>query len=417
MMRFTFEKYCNLYCCKRWTLLSASDTLDSERCIFTKSSYANIFMGQLEKRLLSQAPFNPTYWFRFIDDVKMLWEHGNCNLDTFLSFCNNFHPSIKFTSESSPSEIPFLDTLTKIVDGRIVTDLFVKPTDKHQYLLPSSCHPPHVAKNIPFGQALRYKRICSTDETFNHRARTLVQNFTDRGYDKSDVLDKVDKVRVLERSETLKYNEKQQSDRVPLVTTYHPDLPKLSKILRKRWDIITTSDRLTNVFTHHPVMAFRRPKNLKDMLVRAKINKPVRGSGGCSPCDKPRCQVCFCIQRTDLFQSKATGSNFTIRQHINCNTTNLIYIIECRQCQVQYVGESRNALRIRFNNHKSSIRHPNTVTPISIHFNLPDHSISDIILTGIDHNPEWNDDERKRKESFWILTLCSKQPVGLNLAD
>ena len=61
--------------------------------------------------------------------------------------------------------IPFLDTSCRISDGKIVTDLFRKETDRNQYLLPSSCHPSHVTQNIPFSLALRIVRICtySTD--------------------------------------------------------------------------------------------------------------------------------------------------------------------------------------------------------------------------------------------------------------
>ena len=35
-----------------------------------------------------------------------------------------------------------------IKNGKIVTDLYRKPTDRVQYLLPSSCHPNHIFNNI-----------------------------------------------------------------------------------------------------------------------------------------------------------------------------------------------------------------------------------------------------------------------------
>ena len=40
--------------------------------------------------------------------------------------------------------IQFLDTSCKIIEGKIITDLYRKETDRNQYLLPSSCHPAHV---------------------------------------------------------------------------------------------------------------------------------------------------------------------------------------------------------------------------------------------------------------------------------
>ena len=57
--------------------------------------------------------------------------------------------------------IPFLDTALKIVDGRISSTLYRKPSDRNKYLLPSSCHPPHCTKNILFSLATRVIRICS----------------------------------------------------------------------------------------------------------------------------------------------------------------------------------------------------------------------------------------------------------------
>jgi hypothetical protein len=36
-------------------------------------SYANIFMGKLEKQLLESSIERPLSWYRFIDDVDMKW--------------------------------------------------------------------------------------------------------------------------------------------------------------------------------------------------------------------------------------------------------------------------------------------------------------------------------------------------------
>ena len=49
------------------------------------------------------------------------------------------------------------------VFGIMSTDIYNKPTDKHQYLSPQSCHPKHCTKSIPYSQALRIKRICSNE--------------------------------------------------------------------------------------------------------------------------------------------------------------------------------------------------------------------------------------------------------------
>ena len=57
----------------------------------------------------------------------------------------------------------FLDVQVHLINNHIQTDLHTKSTDKHQYLLKTSCHPNHTKKAIPFSLFLRIRRICSTD--------------------------------------------------------------------------------------------------------------------------------------------------------------------------------------------------------------------------------------------------------------
>ena len=54
-----------------------------------------------------------------------------------------FHSTIKFTAEYSKEEVNFLDLNIKVIDGELKADLFVKPTDTHQFLDLTSCHPYH----------------------------------------------------------------------------------------------------------------------------------------------------------------------------------------------------------------------------------------------------------------------------------
>ena len=76
------------------------------------------------------------------------------NLKIFDDYLNSIHPTIKFTSSHSATNVPFLDVNVSLTnDGNICTDLYTKPTDKHQHLLYSSCHPLHTKKAIPFSLA------------------------------------------------------------------------------------------------------------------------------------------------------------------------------------------------------------------------------------------------------------------------
>ena len=84
---------------------------------------------------------------------------------------------------------------------------------------------------------------------------------------------------------------------------------------------------------------------------------------------------------------------------------------------VQYVGETENALHIRMNGHRSDIRTRKTEKPVATHFCQPDHSLEDLEVRGIEkiHNnsTQW----RRERESFWIFTLRTLTPDGMNLDE
>ena len=98
-------------------------------------SYANLFLAKFETDAFSRAPYQPHTWWRYIDDIFMIWTHSVDDLQTFTTYLNNIHPTIKFTSNYSFTSIPFLDVNVSLINGKITTDLYTKPTDKHQYLL------------------------------------------------------------------------------------------------------------------------------------------------------------------------------------------------------------------------------------------------------------------------------------------
>ncbi|XP_077971785.1 uncharacterized protein LOC144425889 [Styela clava] len=129
--------------------------------------YACCFMAILEEEILEKSPLKPLTYLRFIDDCKLIWTSGLENLQKFIKFANSFHSSIKFTFEHSQTKLPYMGTMVHIIDNKLETKLYSKPTDTHQYLLPSSCHPKQIHRNIPPGLAIRIRRICSNLDFFN----------------------------------------------------------------------------------------------------------------------------------------------------------------------------------------------------------------------------------------------------------
>ena len=69
------------------------------------------------------------------------------------------------------------------------------------YIHPNSCK-----KGIPFGQALRIRRICSTNAFFEKQARELCNYSVERGYKKDHVEREIDRARRIPRADTLGIN-------------------------------------------------------------------------------------------------------------------------------------------------------------------------------------------------------------------
>lgn len=379
-------------------------------------SYANIFMGELEERLLQTSPTQPLSWFRFIDDVDMKWVHSDEELQDFFNHANNIHPSIKFTHEVSDTKMSFLDTCTTLENGILKTDIYCKPTDKHQYLSPNSCHPKHCFKSIPYSQAIRVKRICSTEETTKQRLGDLRHHLKKRGYNDKVIDIGFSKANTLDRSELLQYKEKKLNKRVPLVITYHPCLQDISNIIRHHWKEIEKSETLSKLFPEPPVVAFRRPRSIKDSLVKAAVSAPSTAVGQCKPCGDKRCKSCCQLQSTNEFQSNVTGKVYRIYCNTFCKTPNVIYLITCHVCGLQYIGESSQPFNKRMNGHRSDLT-KKPFLPVSQHFVSPGHTLDDFVrskLTIIDHSQSWSDERRQKKESFWIHELKTLHPNGIN---
>ena len=99
----------------------------------------------------------------------------------------------------------------------------------------------------------------------------------------------------------------------------------------------------------------------------------------------------------------------------NCKTSDVVYVSECNKCKKQYVREKENALHVRMNGHHSDIKHRRLEKPVAKHFNSTDHSLEDLSIYIIEKIHREEAVFRKAKESYWIQTLRTLAPEGLNL--
>ena len=57
-----------------------------------------------------------------------IWPHGEEKLELFLTDLNNYNPHIKLAYEFNKEHMSFLDLKVSLCDGKLTTDLHVKPT-------------------------------------------------------------------------------------------------------------------------------------------------------------------------------------------------------------------------------------------------------------------------------------------------
>ena len=263
------------------------------------------------------------------------------SLTEFIEHLNNAAPSIKFTHEISTNSVNFLDTtVLKDRQGNISTDVYQKPTDTHPYLHWTSAHPPHLKQSIPYSQALRLRRICSSTDTLKKRIAEYADFFVACGYQRTKVLREMEKVVTMTQEECLQTRERESTDRIPLVTTFNPHTTFIAEIARRNWNFLQSKERLANIFNKPPLVANIGPISLRDRLVSTKF-KTVNNTlvlRGCDSCRKPKCSWCKGINKTTTFTSSNNNKTFNIFYSVNCQSSWDIYIIECNICNLHYIG-------------------------------------------------------------------------------
>ena len=160
------------------------------------ASFANIFLGEWETRIFARNKV-PAFWIRYIDDIFGVWNHSVDDLLLFVSFINKLHPKIKITLHYSLLSVSFLDLNLYKSHNNILHSVFFKPTHTFTILSPDSFHPPHVFRNILFGQLYRFLCLSSTFEDFQATRNKVTRRWIEQGYSRSQIRTAVAKVLTL----------------------------------------------------------------------------------------------------------------------------------------------------------------------------------------------------------------------------
>ena len=226
--------------------------------------------------------------------------------------------------ESNKENINFLDVNISLSNGHLMTNMYVKPADCHQYLDYSSSHPNHIKRSIVYSQFLRARMLCSLESDFLKHYTKMKSWFLKRGYPKNMIHEDMKKVKFSEKGS----KKSKGSKGVPFVVTYHPSLNCLSCIIKDNLNILFMSCEPKAVFSPGPMISFRSAHRTSSYLVRAKLY-PFERFVDSRQCKKRRCKVSTNFTGTNTFSSTVTGKIFQINHELNCDDNCLIYLLKC----------------------------------------------------------------------------------------
>lgn len=360
-------------------------------------AYANIFMATWEEEALAKCPKQPLHYLRYLDDIWGIWCHSEKEFEEFMAILNAHDPSIKLKHVVNQQAIDFLDTTVYKgtsfdVDGSLDIKVFFKETDTHALLFKSSFHPRHTFKGLVKSQLIRFNRICTQEKDFWEAVKILFGSLRKRGYSRTFL-----------RYCLKSFKERKQTDDkeiIPFISSYSSVSVALNGIIKNNFaKFMENSSILKN---HRVIGAYRKNKNLKDFLVRARL-RPIQNL------DSKLTNFCT----LKYVKNRADQRIFRISQEFTPNTKNCVYIIFCSTCGKQYVGETVNPIRTRMWQHKYNIRNKKEVdTPLVGHF--VSHGLQALKIAGLQSNLSWTTRQRKAKERQWIYGLQTKEPFGLN---
>ena len=180
------------------------------------------------------------------------------------------------------------------------------------------------------------------------------------------------------------------------------------------------NEDVKSVFTPAPIISFRSARKLSNYLVRPKLYTLERTVGPFQ-CKGKWCQTCYNVKETEIFTSTTTDKTSKISQKVNCNDKCLVYLLTRNVCLKQYIGQTVEEFRYRWNNYKINGRKYQEYGTcmqqhLFEHFSEKGHHgfLEDVSITLIDKTDPSNPLQR---ENYWRSILKTMAPWGLNVED
>ena len=159
------------------------------------------------------------------------------------------------------------------------------------------------------------------------------------------------------------------------------------------------------------ISSYRRPKNLKEILAPERRISPMPTTDaqatGCFKCEKTRCDLCknFLVDSKTFFQRPNLQNSKLVRQKLS------------QESNLQCVGSITTELKIRFRNHKSTMKTNKKICEVALHFNRTPRILLDFTFQCTNQiQTNTSQDTEKlliTKKAYWSVQLFSLSRFGL----
>ena len=132
-------------------------------------------------------------------------------------------------------------------------------------------------------------------------------------------------------------------------------------------------------------------------------------------CGAQRCAICPYMEEADSFED-AAGNKYTVRNRVDCKSSNLVYAVFCERCRAYvYVEETGGTLYQRHVLNLSRIR-TRHADPVAAHFYTDGHSVAVFRVMGLE-KLHGSDDYWRTMEQLWKGKLRTYRPYGINTLE
>ena len=176
-----------------------------------------------------------SFWKRFIDDIFLLFKGSKEDCENLVMWLNSIMPGIiQLKCNYSTESLEFLDLRIMLKNGRLETEIYVKPTNLQLFLEYDSNHPTHCKNAIVYGEALRVLERCSEPGSAEPHLERLKEKFIARKYPVDLVEQQFLKARKQDREQLIFNQRRPATDdkKFRLIFTHNRGNPPLHRWIR-----------------------------------------------------------------------------------------------------------------------------------------------------------------------------------------